>query len=81
MVIDRETFTEMASHLARASESIVKAAQYLAALVKRTPHEAGDLNLITQAMLETNQHLVEIERRLRAVMEANNVGKGQNSKH
>ena len=71
MIIDRETFTELAVHLKLASDAVLATAKHLAVLSNgnTTPdeHWAGTLD----GMMSMNTEITVIERILRALMEAN----------
>lgn len=71
MIIDRETFTELAVHLKLASDSLLTTARHLAVLSNTDtgPEEnwAGTLD----SLMAMNQEITVMERILRALMEAN----------
>lgn len=71
MIIDRETFTELAVHLNLASDAILKTARHLTVLSNGDPSNeeqwAGTLDSLT-AM---NTEITVMEKILRALMEAN----------
>ncbi len=71
MIIDRETFTELAVHLKLASDAVLTTAKHLAALSNdaSTPdeHWAGSLD----GLMNMNSEITIMERILRALMEAN----------
>lgn len=71
MIIDRETFTELAVHLKLASDAVLTAAKNLAVLSKdhQEPdeHWAGTLD----GLMNMNAEITVMERILRALMEAN----------
>ena len=71
MIIDRETFTELAVHLKLASDAILKTARHLAVLSNGEPeseeHWAGTLD----SLMCMNSELTVMEKILRALMEAN----------
>jgi hypothetical protein len=71
MIIDRETFTELAVHLKLASDAVLATAKHLAVLSKDNPvpdeHWAGTLD----GLMNMNTEITVMERILRALMEAN----------
>jgi hypothetical protein len=71
MIIDRETFTELAVHLKLASDAVLSTAKHLAVLSngQTTPdeHWAGTLD----GLMNMNTEITVMERILRALMEAN----------
>ena len=76
MIIDRETFTELAVHLKLASDAILKTARHLAVLSNGEPeseeHWAGTLD----SLMSMNTEITVMERILRALMEANREEEG-----
>ena len=71
MIIDRETFTELAVHLKLASDAILKTARHLAVLSNgdssNEEHWAGTLD----SLMAMNTEITVMERILRALMDAN----------
>jgi hypothetical protein len=70
MIIDRETFTELAVHLKLASDAILKTARHLAVLSNDSENEehwAGTLD----NLMSMNTEITVMEKILRALMEAN----------
>ena len=71
MIIDRETFTELAVHLKLASDAVLTTARHLAVLSNgdNGPDEqwAGTLD----GLMNMNTEITVMERILRALMEAN----------
>jgi hypothetical protein len=71
MIIDRETFTELAVHLKLASDAILKTARHLAVLSngdsQNEEHWAGTLD----SLMAMNTEITVMEKILRALMEAN----------
>jgi hypothetical protein len=71
MIIDRETFTELAVHLKLASDAILKTARHLAVLSNgdsgSEEHWAGTLD----SLMSMNTEITVMEKILRALMEAN----------
>ena len=71
MIIDRETFTELAVHLKLASDAVLTTARHLAVLSNGNngPEEnwAGTLD----SLMSMNTEITVMERILRALMEAN----------
>jgi hypothetical protein len=76
MIIDRETFTELAVHLKLASDAILKTARHLAVLSNgdsgSEEHWAGTLD----SLMSMNTEITVMERILRALMEANREEEG-----
>lgn len=71
MIIDRETFTELAVHLKLASDAVLTTAKHLAVLSNGNSapdeHWAGTLD----SLMNMNTEITVMERILRALMEAN----------
>ena len=71
MIIDRETFTELAVHLKLASDAVLATARHLAVLSNENngpeEHWAGTLD----SLMSMNAEITTMERILRALMEAN----------
>src|SRR5262249_3064714 len=71
MIIDRETFTELAVHLKLASDAVLTTAKHLAVLSNGNAapdeHWAGTLD----GLMNMNTEITLMERILRALMEAN----------
>src|SRR5262249_51548499 len=71
MIIDRETFTELAVHLKLASDAVLTTAKHLAVLSNGNSapdeHWAGTLD----SLMNMNTQTTVMERILRALMEAN----------
>ena len=63
MIIDRETFTELAVHLKLASDAVLATAKHLAVL--------SNGNTTPDEQMNMNQEITVMERILRALMEAN----------
>lgn len=69
MMIDRETFTEIAVHLKLASDAVLKIIRALS-MVSNT-HPEVDFGDSLDAILGMNKEILFLERTLHAVMEAN----------
>ena len=71
MIIDRETFTELAVHLKLASDAVLATAKHLAVLSNGNSapdeHWAGTLD----SLMNMNTEITVMERILRALMDAN----------
>ena len=71
MIIDRETFTELAVHLKLASDAVLNTAKHLAVLSNGNTapdeHWAGTLD----GLMNMNSEITTMERILRALMDAN----------
>ncbi len=69
MVVDHESFTQLAVHVRRASDSLLTAAREMTDLSEvRAEHDLGNT---VDALLRMNQEFVVLERLLRAIWEAN----------
>jgi hypothetical protein len=73
MIIDRETFTELAVHLKLASDAILKTAHHLAAISSAGGSSTDDAEWAgtIESMMSVNNQITIMERLLRAVMDAN----------
>jgi hypothetical protein len=74
MIIDRETFTDIAKHLEAASEGLLSAATGVAALCpEMDPGESDSLRWLAliESMVAVNGEITALEAMLRAVLEAN----------
>jgi hypothetical protein len=74
MIIDRETFTDIAKHLEAASEGLLRAATGVAALCPdMDPGEPVSLRWLAliESMVAVNGEITALEGVLRAVLEAN----------
>ncbi len=74
MIIDRETFTDIAKHLEAASEGLLSAATGVAALCpEMDPGESDSLRWLAliESMVAVNGEITALESMLRAVLEAN----------
>lgn len=74
MIIDRETFTDIAKHLEAASEGLLKAATGVATLCpEMDPGEPASLRWLAliESMVSVNGEITALEGVLRAVLEAN----------
>jgi hypothetical protein len=74
MIIDDETFTQIALHIRRASDGLLGAARQMAVLCD--PDNEGDLRKqgltdAVEALVAMNEEFIVLERILRAVWEAN----------
>lgn len=71
MIIDRETFTDLAVHLKLASDALLTTARHLAVLSNNNSgpeeHWAGTLD----SLMSMNTEITVMERILRALMDAN----------
>jgi hypothetical protein len=71
MIIDRETFTDLAVHLKMASDALLSTARHLAVLSNNDSgpeeHWAGTLD----SLMSMNTEITVMERILRALMDAN----------
>jgi hypothetical protein len=74
MIIDRETFTDIAKHLESASEGLLKAATGVATLCPdMDPGEPASLRWLAliESLVAVNGDITSLEGVLRAVLEAN----------
>jgi len=74
MIIDRETFTDIAKHLESASEGLLRAATGVATLCpEMDPGEPASLRWLAliESMVAVNGEITALETVLRAVLEAN----------
>jgi hypothetical protein len=74
MIIDRETFTDIAKHLEAASEGLLSAATGVAALCpEMDPGESDSLRWLAliESMVAVNGEITALESTLRAVLDAN----------
>ncbi len=69
MVIDNESFTQLAIHIRRASDGLLSAAKEVAEVPPSKNED--ELARAVDAMLEMNREFVVLERLLRAIWEAN----------
>jgi len=78
MVIDRETFTEMAVHLKLASDSILKTARHLAVISEEADRPDLEEHWLEalDGLTSINAEMTVMEKLLRAVMEANQAENG-----
>jgi hypothetical protein len=70
MIVDRETFTELAVHLKLASDAILKTARHLAVISNTAgdeEHWAGTLD----SLMSMNTEIAVMEKLLRALLDAN----------
>lgn len=83
MVMDMETFTEMAVHLKLASDAILKVARHLAVISEATnrPDLEEHWTETLDSLLSTNAEVTVMEKLLRAIMEANQEEKGCSQKN
>lgn len=76
MIIDDETFTQIALHVRRASDGLLGAARQMAILCD--PENDGDLRKdgltdAVESLVSMNEEFIVLERILRAIWEANRV--------
>lgn len=72
MIIDKETFTELAVHLKLASDNILKTARHLAVLSNADPTDETHWQGTLDGLMAMNDEIRMLEKLLRAVMTANN---------
>ena len=71
MIIDRETFTELAVHLKLASDAVLATAKHLAVLSNGNSPPDEDWAGTLDGLMNMNTEITVMERILRALMEAN----------
>src|SRR5207249_3222452 len=71
MIIDRETFTELAVHLKLASDAILKTARHLAVLSNGDSSNEEQWAGTLDSLMAMNTEITVMEKILRALMEAN----------
>jgi hypothetical protein len=79
MIIDDETFTQIALHIRRASDGLLGAARNMAVLCDADDEgdmRRGGLNDAVESLVSMNEEFIVLERILRAVWEANRQEKG-----
>jgi len=78
MIIDSETFTELAVHLKLASDAILSTTHHLAAINSpNTPAtEDAEWKGTIESMISVNHQITIMEQLLRAIMDANRADQG-----
>ena len=79
MIIDDESFTQIALHIRRASDGLLGAARHMAVLCDIDSEgelRNGGLNDAVESLVSMNEEFIVLERILRAVWEANRQEKG-----
>ena len=73
MIIDTETFTQIALHVRRASDGLLGTAKRMAVMCgdEQTGADRGELFGAVEELLVMNREFVGLERLLRAVWKAN----------
>jgi len=75
MIIDDDTFTQIALHVRRASDGLLSAARQMAVLCDPEQEEAAlqtdGLTDAVESLVAMNEEFIVLERILRAVWEAN----------
>jgi len=71
MIIDRETFTELAVHLKLASDAILKTARHLTVLSNGDSSNEAQWAGTHDSLTAMNTEITVMEKILRALMEAN----------
>jgi len=73
MIIDSETFTELAVHLKLASDAILSTTHHLAAINSPSTPAAEDAEWkgTIESMMSVNHQITIMEQLLRAIMDAN----------
>src|SRR5687767_14929484 len=82
MIIDDETFTQIALHIRRASDGLLGAARHMAVLCDSDEEgqlRDGGLSDAVESLVSMNEEFIVLERILRAIWEANRQEKGLNS--
>lgn len=79
MIIDSETFTDLAVHLKLASDAVLSTTQHLSAMGTQpvdSAREQCEWEGTIESMMSVNHQITVIEQLLRAVMEANQTEDG-----
>jgi len=73
MIIDNESFTQIALHVRRASDSLLTAAKNLADFSTEENHEEETLGLnsTVESLVSMNEEFIVLEQLLRALWDAN----------
>lgn len=73
MIIDNESFTQIALHVRRASDSLLTAARNLADFSADESHEdeTRGLNTTVESLVSMNEEFIVLEQLLRALWDAN----------
>ncbi|MFQ5479043.1 MAG: hypothetical protein ACE5E4_10550 [Candidatus Binatia bacterium] len=76
MIIDNESFTQIALHVRRASDSLLNAARELASFSDSAGSNSGDntsseLNTAVESLVAMNEEFIILEQLLRAIWDAN----------
>ncbi len=74
MIIDDETFTQIALHIRRASDGLLGAARHMATLCDTEDGEnlrPAGLHDAVEALVSMNEEFIALEQLLRAIWEAN----------
>lgn len=74
MIVDRESFTELAVHLKLASDAILRTARHLAVISSNTedqPEHQEHWRATLDSLTAINTQITLMEKLLRAILEAN----------
>ncbi len=74
MIIDNESFTQIALHIRRASDNLLSAARQISTVCDpelETPAERNDLMGAVESLVAMNEEFIVLEQLLRAIWEAN----------
>ncbi len=74
MIIDNESFTQIALHIRRASDGLLSAARQISTVCdpqSDRPAERGDLMGAVESLVSMNEEFMVLEQLLRAIWEAN----------
>lgn len=74
MIIDNESFTQIALHIRRASDGLLNAARQISTVCdpqSEKPSERGDLMGAVESLVTMNEEFMVLEQLLRAIWEAN----------
>ena len=74
MIIDNESFTQIALHIRRASDNLLTAARQISTICDpqdQAPTDRSDLMSAVESLVAMNEEFIVLEQLLRAVWEAN----------
>ena len=74
MIIDDETFTQIALHIRRASDNLLTAARQISVICdpeEKTVSDRGELMGAVESLVAMNEEFIVLEQLLRAIWEAN----------
>ena len=71
MIIDKETFTELAVHLKKVSDGVLKTAHCMANMSSNVAQDDQQWKGTVEGMMVVNSNVIIMEQLLRAVLDAN----------